>query len=186
MSNLTDDLKNALSSAVSGVGDVTSTVQNVARENIVGLLQGAGDVASAGLQTIDQVVSEGLEVISSTGASLTDGVTGLVRGVIGGAKDTGLNTTEAAGEAASVAVKTASRVGGDVGEVAISSVSGAIQAAGDIGEDSGELAKSAVMGSLRAADEIGSEAGGIVRKALLNAAALPHDIIDALLTGKSD
>lgn len=48
------------------------------------------------------------------------------------------------------------------------------------------LAKSAVMGTLKAADEIGSEAGGIVRKALLNAAALPHDIIDALLTGKNE
>lgn len=70
--------------------------------------------------------------------------------------------------------------------MSISSVQGAIQAAEDIGEDSGELAKSAVMGTLKAADEIGSEAGGIVRKALLNAAALPHDIIDALLTGKTE
>ena len=42
------------------------------------------------------------------------------------------------------------------------------------------------MGSLRAADEIGSEAGSIARKALLNAAALPHDVIDALLTGKTE
>ncbi|MDP3955049.1 MAG: hypothetical protein Q8Q15_01665 [bacterium] len=73
-----------------------------------------------------------------------------------------------------------------LGSFLISSVSGAIQAAGDIGADSGELAKSAVMGTLKAADEIGSEAGSIVRKALLNAAALPHDIIDALLTGKTE
>lgn len=42
------------------------------------------------------------------------------------------------------------------------------------------------MGALNAADEIGSEAGAIVRKALLGAAALPHDVIDALLTGKTD
>lgn len=42
------------------------------------------------------------------------------------------------------------------------------------------------MGTLKAADEIGSEAGSVVRKALLNAASLPHDIIDALLTGKTD
>lgn len=186
MPNLTDDLKNALASVVSGAGDVVSTVQNVARENVVKLLQDAGDVATTGLQTIDQVVGEGLETISSTGASLTDGVTGLIRGVIDGAKDTGVNTTEAAGEAASQAVKTASKVGGDIGAVAISSVEGAIAAAGDISADSGELAKSAVMGTLKAADEIGSEAGGIVRKALLNAAALPHNIIDALLTGKTE
>lgn len=35
------------------------------------------------------------------------------------------------------------------------------------------------MGTLQAADEVGSEAGSLARKALLNAAALPHDIIDA-------
>lgn len=171
---------------VSGAGDVASTVQNVARENVVRLLQGTGNVAAAGFQTVDQVVGESLEIIASTGASLTDGVAGLVRGVVDGAKDAGVNAVQAAGEAASQAVKTASKVGGDVGAVAISSVEGAIQAAGDIGEDSGELAKSAVKGTLKAADEIGSEAGSIVRKALLNAAALPHDIIDALLTGKTE
>ena len=42
------------------------------------------------------------------------------------------------------------------------------------------------MGTLQAADEVGSEAGSLVRKALLNAVALPHDIIDALLTGKTE
>ncbi len=185
MSTLSDDLKNALSSVVSGAGDVTSTVQNVSRKNVVKLLQGAEDVATTGLHTINQVVGESLEIISSTGSSLTDGVAGLARGVINGAKDTGVNVTQAAGETASQAVKTASRVGGNVGEVAVSSVEGAIQAAGDIGEDSGELAKSAVMGTLRAADEIGSETGSLIRKTLLNAVALPHDIIDALLTGKT-
>lgn len=186
MPNIADDLKNALSSVVSGVGDVVSTVQNVTRKNVVELLQGVGNVAAAGFQTIDQVVGEGLETIASTGVSLTEGASGLVRGVIDGAKDAGVNATEAAGEAASQAVKTASKVGGDVGGVAVSSVQGAIAAAGDIGADSGELAKSAVMGTLRAADEIGSEAGGIVRKALLSVAALPHDIIDALLNGKTE
>ena len=40
--------------------------------------------------------------------------------------------------------------------------------------------------ALKAADEIGSEAGSLVRKALLNAVALPHDVIDALLTGKTE
>jgi len=39
---------------------------------------------------------------------------------------------------------------------------------------------------LKAADEIGSEAGEIVRKALLGAVSLPHDLIDALLTGKTE
>src|SRR3989344_3298635 len=119
MSNLTDDLKNALSSVVSGAGDVAGTVQRVAKENVVNLIQGAGGVAAAGFQTIDQVVTEGLQTISSTGISLTEGVSGLVRGVVEGAKDAGVNVTEAAGEAASQAVKTAASVGGDVGTVAI-------------------------------------------------------------------
>ena len=48
------------------------------------------------------------------------------------------------------------------------------------------MAKNAVTGSLQAADEIGTEAGSLVRKALLGAASLPHDIIDALLTGKTE
>ena len=86
MSNLTDDLTNALSSLVSGAGDVAGTVQGVSKNNVVKLLQGVGDVATAGLQTIDQVTNEGLETISSTGVSLTDGTVGLVRGVVEGAK----------------------------------------------------------------------------------------------------
>ncbi|EKE02299.1 MAG: hypothetical protein ACD_20C00401G0001, partial [uncultured bacterium] len=81
MSNLADDLTKSLSSIVSGAGDVASTVQKVAKDNVVQLVSGAGNVATTGLQTVDQVVSEGLETISATGASLTDGVTGLVRGV---------------------------------------------------------------------------------------------------------
>ncbi len=96
MANLTDDLKNALSSAVSGAGDVAGTVQRVTKDNVVSLLQGAGGVATASLQTVDQVVAEGLQAIISTGASLTDGVPGLIRGVVGGAKDTGVNVVEAA------------------------------------------------------------------------------------------
>ncbi len=186
MSSLTDDLKNSLSSVVNGAGDVASTVQNVTRDNVVKLLQGTEDVATTGLSTVGQVIGEGVQTLASTGDSLTEGATGLIRGVISGAKDTGVDATQAAGTAASEAVKTTAEVGGDVGEVAVSSVEGAIAAAGDIGEDSGELAKSAVTGSLRAADQIGSEAGSLVRKALLSAAALPHDIIDALLTGHTD
>ena len=47
-------------------------------------------------------------------------------------------------------------------------------------------AKDTGVNVTEAADEIGSEAGSIVRKALLNAEALPHGIIDALLTGKTE
>ncbi len=70
--------------------------------------------------------------------------------------------------------------------VGVAAVEGVIAAAGDIGADTGSLAISAVKGTLKAADAIGSCAGTLVRKALLNAAALPHDIIDALLTGKTE
>ena len=126
MANLTNDLKNALSSAVSGAGDVAGTVQRVTKDNVVSLLQGAGGVATASLQTVDQVVAEGLQAVISTGASLTDGVSGLIRGVVGGAKDTGVNVVEAAGEAAAQAVKTASTGGGDISAVANSFFPGGI------------------------------------------------------------
>lgn len=186
MASIIDDVKNALASVISGTGDIISVSQTVARENVIKAFRGAGSVAGSGIGVISEIVTAGIEAIHSTGTSLTEGVLGLVKGAVAGAKDAGISTTEAAGEAASTSIKTSYRVGGDLGEVAVSVVRGAIGAASDIGEDSGTLAKGAVLGVLRAADEIGSETGVIVRKALLNAAALPHDVIDALLTGKKE
>ncbi len=164
MSTLTDDLKNALSSLVSGTGDLVSTTRNVAKDNIVKTLQASGDVATTSVDTAGEVIKEGATVASETGVSTTQAVTGLVSGVIAGVGQTG----------------------GNVGDVAVVSIKKAIEIAATLGISSEDAAKAAVMGALQAADKIGSEAGGIVRKALLNNAALPHDIIDALLTGKTE
>lgn len=43
-----------------------------------------------------------------------------------------------------------------------------------------------ILGSIKAVDEIGSVAGRAFRKALLNTAALPHDLLIAFFTGKTD
>ena len=186
MANIFEDLKNALSSVVSGAGDVLSTTRDVARDNVVGILQAGGDVASTSIGTLSTVTNDGVKALSETGASLTQGVTGLVEGVVEGAQEVGGDVGGAALEASKGAIKGTADVGGDVGEVAVAAVEGAIKASGNIGGDSGNLAKSAVMGTLQAADEIGSESGSLVRKALLNTASLPHDLIDALLTGKTE
>ena len=113
MSALTDEVKNLITSAVSGAGDILSTAQNVAKENVVKAVQGVGTVAVDGIQAIDEVVSSGVEALAGTGSALTNGVTGLIKGVVGAAKEVGVGTAESAGEAASVAIKTASRVGGE-------------------------------------------------------------------------
>lgn len=186
VANIVDDLKNALSSVVSGAGDVLSTTREVARDNVVGILQAGGDVASNSISTLSTVTNDGVKALSETGTSVTEGVTGLVEGVVEGAQQVGGDVGGAALEASKGAVRGSSDVGADVGEVAVAAVEGAIKAAGTIGGDSGSLVKSAVIGTLQAADEVGSESGSLVRKALLNTAALPHDIIDALLTGKTE
>ncbi len=186
MSNLSDDLKNALNSVISGAGDVVATTRDVTKDNVVKTLQASGEVANTTVDTVGKVTSEGVSIASQTGVSITQAITGLIAGIIEGVKEVGGDVGVTATEAAHVAVKSVREVGGDVGEAAVSSVEGVLMAADEIGSDSGELAKHAVIGTLKAADEIGSEAGALVRKALLNAAALPHDIIDALLTGKTE
>lgn len=186
MASLADSLRGALSGVVSDVGEVTATTRDVIKDNVVGLLKAGDNVATVSLGTVSDVASEGVRVISQTGASLTGGVAGLIIGAVEGAKEVGGDVGETTVEAARGTIKGTYEVGGDLGEAAVATVEGAIQAADRIGTDSGQLAKHAVLGTLRAADEIGSEAGGMVRKALLNAAALPHDVIDALLTGKTD
>src|SRR5687768_8440706 len=113
MANITDDVKNALTSVLSGAGDIVSTTQTVAKDNVVKALEGVSDVATSGISAVGEVVGAGVNAVSSAGQSVTAGVTGLVRGAVDGAKDAGVNTTEAASEAASVAVKETSKVGGD-------------------------------------------------------------------------
>lgn len=186
MSNLGDDLKNALSSITSGVGDVVTTVRNVTKKNVVETLQAGGAIADTSVTQIAGVVSEGITAASETGVSITGAASGLVMGAVEGTKEVGGDVGQTVVEAARGAIEGVSKVGGDVGETAVAVVDGAVKAAGEIGADSGELAKNAVVGTLKAADAIGSDAGSLIRKALLNAAALPHDIIDALLTGKTE
>lgn len=185
MINLVDDVRDGLKAVLTGAGDVVSVVTDTAKESVIKIVHGAGEVTVTGINAVSTVVQGGVEAIAESGGSLKDGVVGLVRGTVGGAKDVGVDSVEAAGEAGSVAIKTASDLGSDLGEVAVSSVEGAVAAAGDLGEDATDVGKGAVIGVLRAADEIGSEAGGVVRKALLHTAALPHDVIEALVSGKT-
>ncbi len=46
MTKIADDLKNALTSAVSGVGDVAQTTNQVAKKTVVDTLSSGGDVAT--------------------------------------------------------------------------------------------------------------------------------------------
>lgn len=186
MTVLAEQVKNALVSVITETGDVAASVRNVTQDTLVKSVKGVSAVTTSGLEAITDVVSGGVHAFTAVGTSLTTGVIGLMHGSIIGAKDIGVTSAEATGQAASTIIKTTSQVGGDLGATAVAAVEGSIHAAQEIGEDSGELAKHAVLGTLRAADEIGSETGTIVRKALLNAAALPHDVIDALLTGKTE
>ena len=52
MANLIDDVKNSLSSLISGAGDVVSTAQNVAKENVVKAVSGVGNVTKTGTKAV--------------------------------------------------------------------------------------------------------------------------------------
>ena len=82
MMNLTDDLKNALSSVVSGAGDVVGTTRDVVKKTVVQTLKAGGDVASTSVETVENVVSDGVSAASAAGVSTSQAVTGLVMGVI--------------------------------------------------------------------------------------------------------
>ena len=65
--SLTDDVKNALTSVISGAGDIVSTTQDIAKENVVKAIQGVGGVATSGVAVVSEVVAGGVKALSDAG-----------------------------------------------------------------------------------------------------------------------
>lgn len=145
-------------------GDAAESATKTARKTALETL-GIGDlVAISTIHVATDVVAHGFKAVSTTSYFVAKETSGLVIRTLRELKE----------------------MGGSIGEVAVLSLLEGLQIGSLIGETSGHIAKNTILGGIHAVDEIGSTSGKLVRKTLLNTATLPHDLLMALLTGKTN
>ena len=126
-----NEASSAITASLEGADDVMTALRTTVRNQVVGIMGDAGDMANKGVEVISSVAAGGIKSAADVGEDIGSVAVNTVKGAIDAAGDVGVETVDATKAAVKGVVMAADEIGSEAGE----SVRKALRSAAELPRD---------------------------------------------------